>query len=135
MAVNNNVVSVTAGLQCTALSSPAIGSASVSAQMGYTDGHLAEDVYVTVSDTSPPATALHTDLAADGFVFVANPATIGGTTNAITVTLYVGTTILGPLPPGFACVVPVSTGQIVGGVVASTAVAVGVTAIRTTANA
>jgi len=134
MAVNNNTVTVTAGLICTALSAPPIGASATSASIGYTDGHLAEDIYVSVTATTTPATALHADLAADGFICVANPASIGGVVNTISVTLYVGTTKLGPLPPGFASVIPVSTGQVIGGVVTATAVTVGVTAIRTTAN-
>jgi len=128
MAVNNNTVTVTAGLQCSALSSPAIGAASVSASMAYTDGDVAEDVYVSVIATTSPGTALHADLAANGFVAVYNPS------SGQAVTLYMGTTILGPLPAGFSTVIPVSSGAIVKGVVASGTQTVGVTAIKTTAN-
>lgn len=128
MAVTNNAVTVTAGLNCTALSSPAIGASSLSASIGYTDGHVASDSYVSVTATGTPATALHTDLSAAGFIFVYNPHA------TLSVTLYVGTTLLGALPPGFACVVPLASGAVVGGVVASAAVLVGVTVIRTTTN-
>lgn len=129
MAVNNNTVTVTAGLQCTALTSPPIGASASSASLAFTDGDLAEDIYINVTATSSPGTALHADLAADGFVAVYNPS--GGQA----VTLYMGTTKLGPLPAGFATVLPVSSGAIVKGVVASGSQTVGVTAIKTTANA
>jgi hypothetical protein len=130
MAVHNDTVIVSAGLQCTALSSPAIGTAAVVASMAYTDGDAAMDDYVSVSSTNPASpTALHTDLGADGFVFVSNPS--GG----VAVTLYINTEKLGPLPSGFSIVVPVSSGNVVKGTVASTAQTVGVTAIKTTANA
>ncbi len=133
--VVNDAVTVTGGLTCTALTNPSIGTQSGSGSTGFTVGDLAEDLYVSVSATTTPATALHADLVANGFVSVSNPASIGGVENTITVTLYVGTTKLGPILPGMTVVIPVSTGQIIGGVVASTAVTVGVTAIKTTANA
>ena len=132
MAVYNNAVSVTAGLQCSALSTPPIGSAATSASLAYTDGDMAEDIYTNISATSTPGTALHADLAADGFVFVSNPST------GVTVTLEVhngsSTVKLGPLPAGFSTVVPVSSGTQVRGYAAS-AQTVGVTAIKTSANA
>lgn len=129
MATTNNAVTVSAGLSCTALSSPPIGSTGVSASLAYTDGDPAIDQYISVVATGSPGTALHNDLAANGFVFVFNPATSTGA-----VTLFVGTTELGPLPVGFGVVVPVASGSIIKATVASTAITVGVTAIKTSAN-
>ena len=128
MAVHDNTVTVVAGLNCTALTSPPIGSNFVSATMAYTDGDPALDTYVSVTATTIPGTALHTDLGANGFVFVYNPSTNSGA-----VTLYVGTTELGPISPGFPAVIPVSSGAVVKAVSATTQ-SVGVTAIKTTPN-
>lgn len=136
MSVINNSVTVTAGLICSALTNPPIGSSAVTASIGFTEGDAAQDNYVSVTATSSPGTALHSDLAADGFVMVSVPLfKADGVTAASTVTLYLGTTKLGPVPAGFAVVIPVSSGAIVKGVVASGTQTVGVTAIKTTANA
>jgi hypothetical protein len=128
MAVTNNAVTVTAGLNCTALTSPPIGSGAITASIGYTDGHVAADSYVSVSATTTPATALHADLVADGYIFVYNPHA------TLSVTLYVGTSKIGTLQPGFSCVMPIASGSVIGGVVDSAAVLVGVSVIRVTAN-
>lgn len=132
MAADNvNAVTVTAGLNCSALANPPIGATVVSASTGYNNGDLALDQYVAVSATTPtPATALHTALGGTGgFVCVYNPS------STLSVSLYVDTTLIGPLPPGFCVVLPVGAAAIIGGVVDSTAVTVGVSAIKTTANA
>jgi len=104
----------------------------VQASIGYNNGEAALDCYVLVTGTeAATATALHTALAGTGgFVFVYNPST------TLTVSLYAdATTLIGPLPPGFGVVLPVGPATVIGGVVASTAVTVGVTAVKTTANA
>ena len=127
MATTNNSVAVTAGLTCSALADPPIGTGSVTALIGYEDGDAASDTYSIAATSAPTTLFTATD---DGFVFIRNPAT-----NTYAVTVSVGSQALGPLPPGFGVVLPVSSGAIVKGVVASGTQTVGVTAIKTTANA
>jgi hypothetical protein len=129
MATTNNAITVTGGLTCSALSSPPIGVTGVSASLAYTDGDAASDTYVNVSATTTPGTALHTDLAADGFVFVFVPS------DGQKVTIYSGTTLIGPIPPGFGVPIPVGSGVVLKGVVASGTQMVGVVALKTSANA
>jgi hypothetical protein len=133
MALTNNAVTVNAGLICTVLTSPAIGSGGTNASIGYTDGDLAEDIYTNIIATSSPGTALHADLAADGFVAVYNPTT----GQSVTLEAHNGasTVKLGTLPAGFGIVLPVSSGTQIKGYVTSGTQTVGVTAIKTTANA
>lgn len=128
MAVNNNAVQIVAGLSCNVLSQPPIG-VTANGTIGFTDGDKAGDDYKSVVSTSAGTpTALHTDLGGAGFLLVINP------TSGVDVTLYAGTTKLGVLPGGLCCVIPVASGVIIGGVVASTAQTVGVTIIKTTPN-
>jgi len=125
MAVTNNAVTVTAGLHCSALSLPAIGQ-SGSGGLAYTDGHAASDVYVSVA---VGATALNSSLGGAGFIAISNP------TSGVDVSLLVAAQPLGVLPPGFTVVLPVATGIIINATVASSTQMVGVSAVRTSANA
>lgn len=128
MATTNNAVRVTGGLECTALTNPVIGQTPLAATLAYTDGDKAEDSYVNVVATTTPATALHADVGADGFVCVFVPA------DGQKVTIYSGTTVIGPVPPGFQIPFPVASGTVLGGVVASGTQRVGVTVLKTSAN-
>lgn len=127
MATTNNAVTVTAGLTCTALANPPIGAPSTAASIGYQDGDTATDTYSIAANAS--ATTLFT-ASDDGFVYVYNPS---GNSYAVTVT--VGAQAMGPLPPGFACVFPVSSGVAVKVQSATADQYVGYTHISTAANA
>lgn len=124
MATNNNAVTVIAGLSCSAVTTPAIGATSVSASMAYIDGETAQDKIVSVST----ATALNTDLGDSGFIFVYNPEA-----NTASVSILVGVTAVGDIPPGFGIVLPLASGTVINATSSPTQ-SVGVTVIRTTAN-
>jgi hypothetical protein len=124
MATNNNAVTVTAGLTCSAVTTPAIGASVVQASIAYVDGETAADKIVSVST----ATALNDDLTDTGFIFIFNPAT-----NTASVTIASTATVIGPIPPGFGVVLPLASGTVIKGTSDPTQ-SVGVTVVRTTAN-
>lgn len=132
MALNNGVVQITAGLACSQLSAPPIGTGTQSFSTGFTDGDPAQDKYVQLS-TSP--TALNTDLGGTGFIMINNPSSID-------VTIKVGTTTIGTLKGVSSvesgskpCVFPIDTGVIINAVAASGTPTIGVTIIKTTPGA
>jgi len=131
MAATNNAVTISAGLSCSTLTAPAIGTSLNSLSLAYTDGHVASDNYVNVSATAIPGTALFTALGGDGFVMITNPAT---NTYACDIYLDQATDLLiGSVPVGCSVVFPIAAATVLTGVVTA-AQNVGVTCIRTTAN-
>lgn len=136
MATTNNAVTVTAGLLCSALSVPPIGSGASSASLAFTDGDTASDTYVAVSS----ATALHAALTIGageyGLVQLSNPGPL-----AVTVLIDGSPDVtLGAIPPGttatpFTVVLPVGNSVVLLGTVASGSQNVGVTVIKADTNA
>ena len=126
MATTNNAVSVTAGLTCTAISTPAIGTPAVSASIAYKDGETAQDTY-KLAETASATTLITGD--GDGFVMVTNPST-----NLYNVTLSAGVQVLGPLPPGFGVVIPISSAVALKGQSGTADQYVGVTWVATEPN-
>lgn len=132
MALTNNAVTVSAGLTCSLLTTPQIGTSQVSFSTGFTDGHAASDTYVSVTQTAIPGTALFAALGGDGFVCITNPST-----NTVKLDVYLDAApdlLIGSIPVGCACVFPVAAATVLTGV-CSTAQNIGVTVLRTTANA
>ena len=138
----NNAIQITAGLTCTALTSPAIGMGPSSLSLAYTAGDRALDYYVNVTtlDSSPTnPDDLNTALGGAGWICIDNPATIAGVANTKSVTLYCGAAttppVMGVLPPGARVVMPITSTLIYGATVSSGSVMVGVSIMISTANA
>lgn len=130
MATTNNAVVLTAGLRNTALTSPAIGSDTVTTNQAFTDGHNAADSYVALSSS---AAALHSALTLSagqyGWVLVNNPGPldveilIDGSPDVS----------LGSIPTG-QFVFPVGNGVVLNGKLASSTQTVGVTVVKAVTN-
>ena len=128
MADYDNAVTVTAGLTCSALEFPPIGTQQMSASIGYDAGTPAKDEYVVVSH-SAPTTLVQAAQSKEGMVFVYNPST-----NAYAVGLFIGTTAVGKLFPGFGAVMPLSDEAELKATSDTTAQTVGVTYIQVAKN-
>ena len=127
MADYDNAVTVTAGLTCSALEFPPIGTQQMSASIGYDAGTPAKDEYVVVSLSA--TTLVQAAQNKEGMVFVYNPST-----NAHAVGLFIGTTAVGKLFPGFGAVMPLSDEAELKAISDTTAQTVGVTYIQVAKN-
>lgn len=128
--MTNNAVQVSAGLSCTALSSPAIGM-SASGSFAFTDGDTATDTYVLIST----ATALNADIDGGGYLLVQNPATINGVANTATCQLKISSTVIGTIQPGGCALLPLDSGTIVTGTASAGSFSVGVSVVECDPNA
>lgn len=134
MAVNNNVVQISAGLSCTLLTDPPIGANGSTFTIGFTDGAAASDTYVTV--LSGQTGNLNASPAGASYIKISNPSTSTG------VTLKISSTTIGVLPAATSASVPsvavfpiASDTVITATPVGAFDVTLGVTVIAITANA
>jgi len=130
MATTNNAVVVTCGLVNTALTSPPIGSGSVTTQLAFTDGDASSDNYVALTTA---ATALNSALTLSsgeyGWLQVSNPGPLD-----VELLVDAGTDLtIGKVPAG-QFVLPLGNGVVINGKLASGTQTVGVTVIKSVAN-
>lgn len=127
MATTASAVSITAGLTCSVLNSPAIGMSATHA-MSFTDGDSASDSYINCAISS--GTALNADIGGNGYLQVVNPAT-----NLYGITLKISSTVIGTLFPGGVALIPLDSGTVVTGVSLTDPQNAGVTLIECDQNA